>query len=99
MSALESNLPLTRESVLEAHERIKPHIHQTPALTSRTLDRLASTSRSADVDGIKNARGVTDDVAARPVVRMVFKCENLQRGGAFKIRYIYHTSLLPHPCI
>ncbi|KAK6359079.1 hypothetical protein TWF696_000247 [Orbilia brochopaga] len=91
MSVPESNLPLTRESVLEAHERIKPHIHLTPALTSRTLDNFASTPRCTDVNGISNARNVTDDVAARPTVRLVFKCENLQRGGAFKIRGATHA--------
>ncbi len=42
-------------------ERIRPHIHRTPVMTSRTLD-------------------------ARAGKRAFLKCENLQRGGAFKIR-------------
>lgn len=44
-----------------AAERIRPHIHRTPVMTSRTLD-------------------------ARAGKRSFLKCENLQRGGAFKIR-------------
>ncbi|EWC48894.1 hypothetical protein DRE_00199 [Drechslerella stenobrocha 248] len=86
-----SDLPLTRASVQAAHERIKPHIHLTPSLTSRTLDRFASTPRSTESEGIKNARSVRVVDAAAPVVRMLFKCENLQRGGAFKIRGATHA--------
>ena len=87
-AAPEVDLPLTRASVLEAHERIKPHIHLTPALTSNTLSRFASTPRSTPLDGITNARGVSAQDAARPKINFVFKCENLQKGGAFKIRYV-----------
>lgn len=36
--------PLTRQSVLDAHERIKSFIHRTPVLTSTTLDGLASSA-------------------------------------------------------
>ncbi len=45
----------------EARERIRPHVHVTPILTSATLDRRAGK-------------------------RLFFKCENLQKGGAFKAR-------------
>lgn len=48
-------------AVVRAHERIRPHVHFTPVLTSRTLDELSGKS-------------------------LFFKCENLQRIGAFKIR-------------
>ncbi len=44
-----------------AAERIRPHVHRTPVMTSRTLD-------------------------ARTGKRVFLKCENLQRGGAFKLR-------------
>jgi threonine dehydratase len=44
-----------------AAARIKPFVHRTPVMTSRTLD-------------------------ARTGKRVFLKCENLQRGGAFKIR-------------
>jgi len=53
--------PVDLEAIREAHERIAPHVHRTPVVTSRTLDRR--TGRS-----------------------LFFKCENLQRGGAFKAR-------------
>jgi len=53
--------PPTYDDVLAAHDRIKPHIHRTPVLTSETLDRMSGAS-------------------------LLFKCENLQKAGAFKAR-------------
>ena len=32
---------LTAQQIIEAHDRIRPHIHRTPVLTSQTLNRLA----------------------------------------------------------
>jgi threonine dehydratase len=52
---------LTIDSIREAAERIRPFIHRTPVVTSRTFDQAAGR-------------------------RVFFKCENLQRGGAFKMR-------------
>ncbi|MET0625758.1 MAG: pyridoxal-phosphate dependent enzyme [Pyrinomonadaceae bacterium] len=52
---------LTIEFIREAGERIRPFVHRTPVVTSRTFDQ--ATGR-----------------------RVFFKCENLQRGGAFKMR-------------
>ena len=49
------------EDALAAHERIAPHIHRTPVLTSGSLDRMAGAA-------------------------LFFKCENLQKTGAFKTR-------------
>ncbi len=51
----------TYEDVLEAHERIKPYIHETPVLTSRFLNELTG-------------------------AELFFKCENLQKAAAFKVR-------------
>jgi len=51
----------TFDDVLAAHQRIEPHIHRTPVLTSRMLNQLAG-------------------------AELFFKCENLQRAGAFKAR-------------
>jgi threonine dehydratase len=48
-------------TVRAAHARIRPHVHRTPVLTSRSLDA---------------AVGAT----------LFFKCENLQKVGAFKAR-------------
>lgn len=47
--------------VLAAAERIAPHVHRTPVMTSATLDRIVG-------------------------ARLFFKCENLQKVGAFKAR-------------
>lgn len=51
----------TFDDVCVAHERIKPWIHRTPVLTSRTLNERAG-------------------------AELFFKCENLQKAGAFKVR-------------
>ncbi|KAI1176606.1 tryptophan synthase beta subunit-like PLP-dependent enzyme [Nemania sp. FL0916] len=69
--------PLTRNSVLSARNIIKDFVHHTPTLTNATLDRLASTPQS--------------EGKARPRIRLYFKCENLQRIGAFKIRGAFHA--------
>ncbi len=52
---------LTRQTIEEAHERIRPHAHRTPVLRCSTFDR-------------------------RFGAELFFKCENFQRGGAFKFR-------------
>jgi threonine dehydratase len=49
------------EDVRAAHERIKPHIHRTPVLTSEYMNELTG-------------------------AQLFFKCENLQKAGAFKAR-------------
>ena len=49
------------EDVLTAHQRIIPHIHRTPVLTSSYLNQLTG-------------------------AEIFFKCENLQKVGAFKAR-------------
>lgn len=60
---------ISKQSITEAHERIKPYIHRTPVLTSSGLD---------DIAGCK----------------MYFKCENLQKVGAFKARGAMNAALL-----
>lgn len=47
--------------IQQAHERIKPHIHRTPVLTSESINDIAG-------------------------CEIHFKCENLQKVGAFKAR-------------
>ncbi|QLH17094.1 beta-hydroxyaspartate dehydratase BhcB [Paracoccus pantotrophus] len=49
------------EDMHTARERIAPHIHRTPVLTSRMLNELTG-------------------------AELFFKCENLQKAGAFKAR-------------
>ena len=53
-------IPSLKE-VQAAVKRIAPHVHNTPVLTSTTIDRMLKST-------------------------VYFKCENFQRGGAFKIR-------------
>lgn len=53
--------PPTYQDMLAAHERIRPHIHRTPVLTSSYFNELIGAS-------------------------LFFKCENLQKVGAFKTR-------------
>ena len=52
--------------VVSAAERLAGHAHQTPVMTSRTIDR-------------------------RTGAQVYFKCENLQRAGAFKFRGAYNA--------
>lgn len=88
MADISTTLPLTRDSVIAAHEIVRPHVHRTPVLTNRTLTELASTPREpADLEGTRWA-GRTP---ARPTLRLWFKCENLQRIGAFKARGAFHA--------
>jgi threonine dehydratase len=54
-------MEITKHHIEEAHERIKPFIHKTPVITSKTLDQISG-------------------------AELFFKCENLQKIGAFKIR-------------
>jgi len=52
---------LNKETLIEAHNRIKPFIHKTPVLSSSLINDMVG----ADI---------------------VFKCENFQKMGAFKMR-------------
>jgi hypothetical protein len=80
--------PLTRESVQAAHNVIKPHIHRTQVVTSRTMDEIVSAPQTAEaLEGTAWA-GKTP---AKPKLRLYFKCENLQRIGAFKARGAFHA--------
>jgi len=54
-------MEITKQHIEEAHKRIKPFIHKTPVLTSKTLNKISG-------------------------AELFFKCENLQKIGAFKIR-------------
>jgi threonine dehydratase len=88
MADISRTLPLTRDSVIEAHKLIRQYVHYTPVLTNRTITELASTPRTAEeLEGTRYA-GRTP---ARPVLRLWFKCENMQRIGAFKARGAFHA--------
>lgn len=74
--------PLTRPSLLAAHALIRPHIHQTPYQTSTYLSLLASTPLPPSP---------SNPTPSTPTIRLHFKCENLQRIGAFKARGAFHA--------
>lgn len=80
--------PLARASVIAAHALVKEHIHYTPVLTNSTLTNLASTPQSAATLADTQWAG---QEPARPKIRLWFKCENLQRVGAFKVRGAFHA--------
>ena len=70
-------MPLEPESIRRAHATIERYIHKTPLQTSRTVDRLCSSPSC-------NGR-------AAPRMRLYFKCENMQKIGAFKARGAFHA--------
>ena len=80
--------PLTRSSIIDALKLIRNHVHTTPVLTNRTLTRLASTPQSPNALIGTSWEGQTP---AAPKIRLWFKCENLQRIGAFKARGAFHS--------
>ncbi|KAJ2902068.1 putative pyridoxal-phosphate dependent enzyme [Zalerion maritima] len=84
--------PLTRSSVEAAHELIKPYVHRTPVLTCSTLNLLASTPRTPAERGELGLPPLLEgEKFASPTVRLYFKCENLQKVGAFKARGAFHA--------
>src|ERR1700749_5009899 len=93
MADISTCLPLTRESVQSAHGIVRQHVHLTPVATNTTLNNLGSAPQSEDaLKGTEfEGRG-----PAKPKIRFFFKCENLQRIGAFKVRGAFHAiSRLP----
>ena len=80
--------PLTRETVQKAHERIKPHVHLTPVIQCSTLSRFASTPQDA---ATLKGTDIEAQAPAKPRMNLFFKCENLQRVGAFKARGAFHA--------
>jgi threonine dehydratase len=88
MDSTTTELPLTRASVIAAHELIKPHIHFTPVQTNTTLSNLASTPQTTEA--LKGTPWEGHD-PAKPKIHLFFKCENFQRIGAFKVRGAFHA--------
>ncbi|KAJ5115720.1 hypothetical protein N7456_000068 [Penicillium angulare] len=86
----EQSQALTPAAIRAAHELIKPYIHLTPLLTCATLDKIASTPQTAEALAGTPFEGQTP---ATPNFRFHFKCENLQRIGAFKARGAHHALL------
>ncbi|KAL4809900.1 tryptophan synthase beta subunit-like PLP-dependent enzyme [Aspergillus unguis] len=80
----------TPSSVEEAYTLIKPYIHKTPLLTNRTLNTIASTPQTPELLVGTPFEGSSP---ANPKINFFFKCENLQRIGAFKARGAFHALL------
>ncbi|KAL1961414.1 hypothetical protein VTO42DRAFT_142 [Malbranchea cinnamomea] len=83
-------LPLTGESVQSAYTLIKEYVYQTPVLTCKTLNRIASTPQTPESLVGTPYEGQTP---AKPKINFFFKCENYQRIGAFKVRGAFHSVL------
>ena len=79
---------LNRAAVSEARQRIKDHAHRTPVLTSSSINAIISSPQSPEA-----LRGTPwqDQKPAHPKFNFFFKCENLQKIGAFKIRGASHA--------
>lgn len=81
---------LTPAAIQAAYDLIQPYVHRTPLVTSKTLDAIASTPQSADALAGTPFEGQSP---AHPRFNLFFKCENLQRIGAFKARGAFHALL------
>ncbi|KAH8827460.1 pyridoxal-phosphate dependent enzyme-domain-containing protein [Flagelloscypha sp. PMI_526] len=68
MADLSTTPALVPASVSKAYEKIKPHVHRTPVVTSHTLDHMAS-------------NGMGDASKPSPKFKLFFKCENFQRSA------------------
>ena len=88
MADIKNCLPLTRSSVIAAHELVKPYVHYTPVLRNSTITTLASTPQTTE--GLVGTEW-ENCTPARPKIRVWFKCENLQKIGAFKARGAFHA--------
>lgn len=103
MADISSCPPLSRASVQIAHQRIVTFVHRTPVTTSETISNLASTSQfnrcsktgpNKAAEPSPHETGLTEDAIqyrAQPKIKLFFKCENLQRIGAFKARGAFHA--------
>ncbi|KAK0547261.1 hypothetical protein OC846_003268 [Tilletia horrida] len=68
----------TLAQIREARERIKHVVHTTPLLTNKSLDHAAT-----------EAYQQASSSSSKPIpvrLHLAFKCEHLQKGGAFKAR-------------
>ncbi|KAI1379315.1 tryptophan synthase beta subunit-like PLP-dependent enzyme [Hypoxylon crocopeplum] len=90
MAEIKTCPPLTRASVQEATHRISTHIHRTPVLSSRYIDSIVSSPQSPQ--SLKGTEWEGQEPAT-PRLRLLFKCENFQRIGAFKPRGAFNALL------
>ncbi|CAH0055697.1 unnamed protein product [Clonostachys solani] len=81
---------LTRTSVQEAAHRIKGKVHRTPVLSSSYVDSIAS---SPQTTAALKGTPWEGQKPSRPRIHILFKCENLQKIGAFKPRGAFNAML------
>ncbi|EPQ29774.1 uncharacterized protein PFL1_02447 [Pseudozyma flocculosa PF-1] len=72
---------VTYRDIQAAHARVAPFTHYTPLLTCQSIDHFATDALFPLADDAKAA-----GEQRRPMVRLAFKAEHLQRVGAFKYR-------------
>ncbi|KAK5413325.1 hypothetical protein LTR06_004752 [Exophiala xenobiotica] len=88
--------PLAPSSIAAAHVKIRPYIHSTPVITSRSLDIIASSQDprvflSENPPPTLASEDVERSRTPTPRFRLFFKCENFQKIGAFKARGAFHA--------
>ena len=96
MADLSTCPPLTAKSISRAHDRIHSYITRTDLITSESLDRIASSPEPRSFFGAyKNSNlppsNLDSEAVPPPKFNLYFKCENLQRTGAFKARGAFHA--------
>lgn len=77
-------------AIHSAYSLVQPYVHRTPLLTNQTLNTIASTPQSPES---LVGTPFEDQEPSHPRLRFFFKCENLQRIGAFKARGAFHALL------
>ncbi|KAJ4675385.1 hypothetical protein HRR95_005470 [Exophiala dermatitidis] len=97
--------PLNPSSIRTAYSKIRPYIHKTPLLSSKSLNAIASSvdpsvylsdnpPSFAEVevaDNNDNAQSQLSTEPSAPTFKLFFKCENFQKIGAFKARGAFHA--------
>ncbi|KAH7012765.1 tryptophan synthase beta subunit-like PLP-dependent enzyme [Microdochium trichocladiopsis] len=99
------DIALTPESVRQARERIAEHIYRADLRVSEWINRFASsdqpetyrtaaTTKPEPRHAKNSGGGILRQGKGRdapPRINLYFKCENLQRTGAFKARGAFHA--------
>ncbi|PVH84743.1 tryptophan synthase beta subunit-like PLP-dependent enzyme, partial [Cadophora sp. DSE1049] len=88
--------PLTAASIAQARKKIVQYINRTHLITSESLNQLASSARPSlvfDTSETNNSLppNTNPNAFPPPKFNLYFKCENLQRTGAFKARGAFHA--------
>ena len=76
------------QMIQDARERIAPYAKKTPCMRSSTLDAMMKPAMDADLE-----EGSTDTK-----LKLFFKCETFQKGGAFKFRGAINAVLQLRDC-